>query len=159
MKPDDVRMIREAFGEVVGHHVSQGDFAHAIGLTPPNGGERVREFEDGKRETTGPVDRAIGYMKQGLASLDVPQYIIGDPEPVASVSATYAYMVRLWWPRFVARIDPIDSPSRRFTPDAFKVNEILYLTIVQWIDDPSLFGRGHKFYGEHAVAHFREWDG
>jgi hypothetical protein len=163
MTPDNVRQIRDAFTAVTGKRVSQDDFARAIGLTPSNGGERVRQFEDGSRETTGPIDRVIGYLSQSVIHLAncnapkiFPEYVIGDCGAKIGLFPV-AFMVRLWWPRFVARIDDEETFLRGLGLPFYEFERDGFITIIQWIDNPELFGCDGKFYAKNAADHFRAW--
>lgn len=157
MTPDQILAIREAFSALLGRHVSQDELAHAIGLTPNNGGERVREFEDGKRETTGPVDRALGYLAQGLPQkVGVPQYVIGVCAPTAPIASTF--ITRLHWPRFVARVDELrPSEIERGGINLHHVRGTEWLRVIQWIDDPLLFMMTPMEFMGHAAWHYRQW--
>jgi hypothetical protein len=162
MTPDQILAIREAFSALLARHVSQDELAHAIGLTPNNGGERVREFEDGKRETTGPVDRALGYLAQGLPQKSgVPEYVIGACAPTTPTAATF--ITRLRWPRFVARVDelsPAEINKISGTFNAINFHHVRgneWLRVIQWIDDPLLFMMTPMEFMGHAAWHYRQW--
>jgi len=160
MTPDRVHAIREALSEVTGKHVSQSDLAHVLGLTPENGGGRIRDFEDGKRETTGPIDRALIYLAQGLPSLhpikEIPPYIVGDSAGAEMTSPPLHFITRLWWPRFIARVDDEETFLRGLGVAFFETNGVL-ITPLQWIDDPLLLMRSTRYYAEHAAAHYLAW--
>ena len=136
MTGDDMRLIRQALQRAGGRPFSQGDLAQLLGLANPyaknGGGERVRQMEDGSRPITGPVDVALGYLRQGLPGFrsDVPEWVRPNTPD--------GFGARLWWPRCTFQLASDCEPLN-----------------VKWIDEPM------EFDGEiidAAWAYFAESD-
>lgn len=61
MTPERIKKIRGRRG------FSQAQLAGVLGLTDPegNGADRVREFETGKRQPSGPIERLLFLLEHG----------------------------------------------------------------------------------------------
>lgn len=120
MMPDEVHNIREALGSAIGEKISTRDFGMALGLSPDNASRSVRRWEN--TGPTGPAAVAMRYLEQGLMTA-LPEFVMGEGD----VDLGDTYLIRLHFPRFVARWN----------------KEIKSYTDIHWIDEPNNFGPAH----------------
>lgn len=162
MTPEDVKKIRDAFSEIVGKEISAHQMAAVLELSPDNDARTYRRYES--EGPSGPAVVALRYMAQGLAGLypdlGIPQFVCGRGIHTPLSGPSDKFIVRLWWPRFVATIvmrstggDGVDEV------DDFVIDDQRSLRVVQWIDDPLTFSRARRYYGEHAASHVRRLSG
>jgi transcriptional regulator with XRE-family HTH domain len=96
--------VRKAMG------VSVKQMADLVGLSGPHADDRVREMEDGRRPVSGPIERVLDFMEQGLdiGSSDLGKVILSRHQPKfvqlsgANPSEPFFGILHTQPPRFLA---------------------------------------------------------
>lgn len=121
--------------------LTQADVADIVGIADERTIRRVEREEIDPRSgqpypLTGPLQASLSYLAQGV--LDevmrevIPEFITGDD---LSLDRPWNYVLRLWFPRFLAVLVADDEPSAFDDLDGIGLDGER-LAVVLWIDQP-----------------------
>jgi hypothetical protein len=75
MTGPELKQIREDLGDAVGRRLSLADMAHLCGLTPTNGKDTYRKWEEGPGPS-GPVAAFLSVLAYALEGRDIPSELV-----------------------------------------------------------------------------------
>jgi hypothetical protein len=149
MKSADVKSVRRALGLAMGkppagpNSLSQSTFGELLGLSPGNARKSIERWEsDGP---TGPGAVALTYLGQGLPDEEMkrvlPEFVTGGR--MGESGLAHDYVIRLWWPRFVAVVLPAEIPVAN--DFVWMAENVERLVVALWLDDPEVAGAPDRF--------------
>ena len=150
--PARLRHLQGALGEILGRRVTDADLGGMIGLPGPHADRTVRRWCAGP-EIPGPARAALDRLEAAAPDQDgrrwIPEYVMGSPPDASSGGRGCAYLVRLWYPRFVG-IEVAGSPR----PDGFDficLDEGAAM-LIRWLDPPDRERDGEAIAGALSRA-------
>lgn len=145
MNPCDVKSIRQAIGSMMGkppsgpNSLSQGAFGEMLGLSPGNARKTIERWET--EGPTGPGGVAIAYLGQGAPDDDMkrvlPEFVVGAG--MGEGGLEHDYVIRLWWPRFVAVALPAQIQVEN-DDWIWIVENVERFVVALWMDNPDAPG-------------------
>lgn len=127
VSPFELKLLRQSIG------ASLSKMAQLLGLSGPNDADTVRKMENGNKVISGPIQRLIKIMQEGVPTGvmkdALPEYLIGS-DLEGEVESEWIFHTR--YPRFLAVVtgDPVDEGMM-----SVGVGDE-WLNVALWIDEP-----------------------